>query len=92
MVCFFGSVFRKPALYPCSGVPDKGFISVGKMNETKKNEFNPIPAAKAKGLLATKAINNVAITAAIIPPTKQAFQIPSNPGKGISFYQVLILP
>ena len=42
---------------------DKGFISVGKMNETKKNEFNPIPAAKAKGLLAIKAIHTVATTA-----------------------------
>ena len=47
----------------------------GKINDTKKNELRPIPAAKQNGLLAINAIQTVATTAPIIPPTKHAFQI-----------------
>ena len=49
--------------------------SLEKITETKKKELSPIPAAKANGLFAINAIQRVPITAAIIPPTKQAFQI-----------------
>ena len=50
-------------------------MHINLIKDTKKNELRPIPAANAKGLFAIKAIHNVAITAAKIPPTKHAFQI-----------------
>ena len=44
-------------------------IAQGRINDVKKNEFNPIPDACAKGFFAKNAYSNVPKTAAIIVPT-----------------------